>query len=74
MRRYQVPRIVFINKLDRAGADPWRVVQQLKTKLRLNPLPLQAPIGVEYNLKGVIDLITQEAVYFDGANGFEPSP
>ena len=71
MIRYKVPRIAFINKLDRSGADPWRVVQQLREKLRLNAIPLQAPIGVEKDLDGVVDLITMEAVRFTGRSGEE---
>jgi elongation factor G len=69
MRRYSVPRIVFINKLDRAGADPYKVLGQLRSKLNLNAHLLQIPIGLESNHIGVVDLITKEAVYFDGQWG-----
>lgn len=69
MRRYNVPRVVFINKLDRQGADPWKVVKQLREKLKLNASALQIPIGLENNLVGVIDLITQESIFFEGING-----
>jgi elongation factor G len=69
MRRYNVPRIAFINKLDRAGADPARVTHQLKEKLRHNTITIQLPIGSEANFEGIIDLIKQKAYYFDGDNG-----
>eukprot|EP01132_Coremiostelium_polycephalum_P003649 gene3649-4546_t len=64
MRRYNVPRVVFINKLDRVGANPWKVIDQLRTKLNLNAAPVQVPIGLEHNLQGIIDLITGKALYF----------
>ncbi|HVR61263.1 MAG TPA: elongation factor G [Polyangia bacterium] len=69
MRRYNVPRIAFINKLDRAGADPKRVTAQLKEKLRHNTITMQLPIGAEADFEGIIDLIKQKAFYFDGDNG-----
>jgi elongation factor G len=69
MRRYNVPRLAFINKLDRAGADPARVTHQLKEKLRHNTITIQLPIGEEANFEGIIDLIKQKAYYFDGDNG-----
>jgi elongation factor G len=69
MRRYNVPRIAFINKLDRAGSDPKRVTGQLKDKLRHNTITLQLPIGEEANFEGIIDLVRQKAMYFDGDNG-----
>jgi elongation factor G len=69
MTRYRVPRIAFINKCDRTGANPYRVTQQLRDKLDLNAVMLQLPIGLEADLKGLIDLITMKAVYFDGDNG-----
>jgi len=69
MRRYNVPRLAFINKLDRAGADPARVTHQLKEKLRHNTITLQLPIGAEADFVGIIDLIKQKAYYFDGDNG-----
>ncbi|MEW6249945.1 MAG: elongation factor G [Planctomycetota bacterium] len=69
MKRYGVPRIAFINKLDRVGADPVRVVQQIEEKLGLEAVPLQIPIGLEADHRGVVDLITMEAVYFDGEHG-----
>jgi len=69
MRRYNVPRLAFINKLDRAGADPARVTHQLKDKLRHNTITIQLPIGAEAEFEGIIDLIKQKAFYFDGDNG-----
>jgi elongation factor G len=69
MKRYQVPRIAFINKLDRIGANPLRVVEQLQEKLSLHPLLVQYPIGLEYQFEGVIDLIEMKAIYFQGENG-----
>ncbi len=59
--RYNVPRIAFVNKMDRSGANFYRVYDQLKTRLRANPVPIQLPIGAEENFKGVVDLVTLEA-------------
>ncbi|MCK5228919.1 MAG: elongation factor G [Desulfobulbaceae bacterium] len=69
MTRYGVPRIAFINKCDRTGANPYRVTDQIRDKLGLNPVLLQIPIGLEGDLEGVIDLITMKALYFDGDMG-----
>ena len=69
MRRYGVPRIAFVNKCDRAGANPLRVKEQLREKLKLNPVMLQLPIGLEDKFEGVVDLIQMKALYFSGANG-----
>jgi elongation factor G len=69
MTRYKVPRIAFINKCDRTGANPERVTQQLREKLDLNAHMLQLPIGLESDLAGVVDLVTMKAVYFEGDNG-----
>jgi elongation factor G len=69
MKRYQVPRLAFINKMDRTGANPANVIQQLESKLGLTTVPLQLPIGAESNFEGVIDLINRQAVYFDGEKG-----
>ena len=69
MKRYRVPRIAFINKLDRVGANPFRVVEALKEKLSLNPAVLQYPIGMEDQFEGVIDLIEMRANYFEGKYG-----
>lgn len=69
MKRYNVPRIVFINKLDRYGADPFHVLKQLRTKLGLTVQPIQLPIGEEDNFTGVCDVITRKAHYFEGNSG-----
>ncbi len=69
MKRYQVPRICFINKLDRQGADPVNVIKGLEEKLDLRTVQLQLPIGLGNALEGVIDLIRMKAAYFDGPNG-----
>ncbi len=71
MKRYQVPRIAFINKMDRVGANPFRVLQALRDKLALNAVLLQYPIGTEDKFTGVIDLIEMTAHYFEGENGEE---
>ena len=69
MKRYGVPRLAFINKMDRIGADPWRVTQQLKDKLGCDAIMMQIPIGVEQNFQGVVDLTSGKAIYFDGEQG-----
>jgi elongation factor G len=69
MRRYRVPRLAFINKMDRTGANPYKVVEQLRSKLGCDAVLMQIPIGAESNFEGVIDLIREEALYFDGSNG-----
>lgn len=69
MKRYKVPGIAFINKLDRAGANPFTVIDQLKEKLNHNAVAFQIPIGLENDHEGVIDLLTMKAIYFDGAKG-----
>ena len=66
--KYGVPRMAFVNKMDRAGADYRRVVDQIKTRLGANPLPLQIPIGAEENFEGVVDLIKMKAIYWDDAS------
>ncbi|TRZ11209.1 hypothetical protein HGM15179_015881 [Zosterops borbonicus] len=69
MKRYNVPFLTFINKLDRMGSNPARAVQQLRSKLNHNAAFVQIPIGLEGNFKGIIDLIEEKAIYFDGAFG-----
>ena len=69
MKRYNVPRVAFINKCDRTGANPYRVKDQLKNKLGHNAVLMQIPIGLEDRLEGLVDLITMKAYYFDGPNG-----
>jgi len=69
MKRYQVPRIAFVNKCDRSGANPARVTEQLREKLKHNAVMMQIPIGLEDKLEGVVDLITMKAYHFEGENG-----
>jgi elongation factor G len=70
MKRYHVPRIAFVNKCDRTGANPYRVKNQLIEKLGLNAVLMQIPIGLEDKLEGVVDLVSMKALYFDdGPNG-----
>jgi elongation factor G len=71
MKRYRVPRIAFINKMDRTGADPERVRRDIREKLGLNVVPIQLNMGVSESFQGVIDLITMEAVTFEGEDGEE---
>jgi elongation factor G len=65
MNKYGVPRIAFVNKMDRAGANFFRCVEQIKSRLRANPLPIQIPIGAEDGFEGVVDLIRMKAIYWD---------
>ncbi|HEY2808168.1 MAG TPA: elongation factor G [Steroidobacteraceae bacterium] len=65
MNKYAVPRIAFVNKMDRAGANFFRCVEQIQSRLRANPLSIQIPIGAEDNFEGVIDLIRMKAIYWD---------
>jgi len=69
MRRYRVPRLAFINKMDRTGADPRGVTEQLRSKLGCDAAMVQIPIGSEADFRGVVDLVSQEALYFDGPGG-----
>jgi elongation factor G len=65
MNKYRVPRIAFVNKMDRAGANFLRVVDMIRARLRANPVVIQLPIGAEENFEGVIDLIRMKAIYWD---------
>ncbi len=65
MNRYGVPRIAFVNKMDRAGANFLRCVDMIRTRLRANPVPIQLPIGAEEDFEGVIDLVKMKAIYWD---------
>jgi elongation factor G len=65
MNRYGVPRIAFVNKMDRSGANFSRCVEQIRTRLRGNPVPIQLPIGAEDDFEGVIDLLKMKAIYWD---------
>ncbi len=66
--KYEVPRLVFVNKMDRAGADFIRVIEQIKTRLGATPIPIQLPIGAEEEFKGVVDLIKMKAIYWNEAD------
>ena len=63
--RYKVPRMAFVNKMDRAGADFFKVIEQIKTKLGSNPIPIQVPIGAEDNFQGVVNLLSMKAIIWD---------
>ncbi len=69
MHRYSVPRIAFINKLDRMGANPFAVIEKLRQKLKHNAAAIQIPIGLETNLKGLVDLVKMRAFNFSGDYG-----
>ena len=66
--KYQVPRLAFVNKMDRQGADFFKVVKQMKERLKASAVPLQLPIGAEDNFKGVVDLVKMKAIYWEEAN------
>jgi len=69
MKRYNVPRVAFINKLDRMGANPTKVIRDLRSKLRLNAVALQLPVGLEAAHEGIIDVVRQKQILFKGDNG-----
>jgi elongation factor G len=69
MKRYQVPRLAFVNKMDRTGANPFRVMEQLRSKLGAEAFMMQLPIGAEENFRGVIDLVEMKAITFGGDRG-----
>ncbi len=71
LRRYNVPFIAFVNKLDRTGANPYKVKEQIRDKLGHNAVLVQIPIGLEDKFQGVVDLIQMKALYFEGPNGDE---
>ena len=71
LKRYHVPRIAFVNKCDRQGANPLRVRMQIREKLGLNAYMMELPIGLEDKLEGVVDLISRKAIYFEGHDGNE---
>jgi elongation factor G len=66
--KYKVPRLAFVNKMDRTGANFFKVVDQMKTRLKANPVPVVIPIGAEENFKGVVDLIKMKAIFWDEAS------
>jgi elongation factor G len=63
--KYKVPRMAFVNKMDRTGADFYNVIEQMREKLKANPIPIQIPIGAEENFKGIIDLINMQGIVWD---------
>ncbi|KAH8353145.1 hypothetical protein KR084_009270 [Drosophila pseudotakahashii] len=71
MKRYNVPCLAFINKLDRLGSNPYRVLSQMRSKMNHNAAFIQLPIGVESNCKGIVDLVRERAIYFEGEHGME---
>ncbi|MFD2365382.1 elongation factor G [Pseudoduganella sp. GCM10020061] len=66
--KYKVPRLAFVNKMDRTGANFFKVYDQMRARLKANPIPLQIPIGAEDNFKGVVDLVKMKAIYWDDAS------
>ncbi|MEF9929608.1 MAG: elongation factor G, partial [Massilia sp.] len=66
--KYKVPRLAFVNKMDRTGANFFKVYEQMRARLKANPIPLQIPIGAEENFLGVVDLVKMKAVYWDDAS------
>ena len=69
MIRYNVPRIIFVNRLDRMGADPWAAIKAAREKLGLSCSAVQIPIGSDDRLRGLVDIIHKKAYYFEGSNG-----
>lgn len=69
MHRYNIPRIIFINKLDRMGANPWTAIEAIRSKLGINVAAVQIPIGIDQGLKGCIDIIEMKGHIFEGDNG-----
>jgi elongation factor G len=68
MNKYEVPRLAFVNKMDRIGANFFKVYDQMKQRLKANPVPIQLPIGAEEKFQGVVDLVTMQAIYWDEAS------
>lgn len=66
--KYKVPRLAFVNKMDRSGANFMRVYQQINTRLKAQPVPVQLPIGSEDSFAGVVDLVKMKAIYWDDAS------
>src|SRR5271154_358245 len=69
MRRYNVPRITFINKMDRMGANPFKAIDQISYKLKIHAAAVQVPIGSEDNFHGVVDLVKMKTLYAEGSRG-----
>jgi elongation factor G len=66
--KYRVPRLAFVNKMDRSGADFFKVYDQMRSRLKANPIPIQVPIGAEEKFEGVVDLVRMKAIYWDEAS------
>src|SRR5690606_29078357 len=66
--KYKVPRLAFVNKMDRTGANFFKVVEQMRTRLKANPVPIVVPIGAEEGFQGVVDLIKMKAIIWDEAS------
>src|SRR5207253_5867845 len=66
--KYKVPRIAFVNKMDRTGANFFKVYEQMRARLKANPIPLQVPISAEENFLGVVDLVKMKAIIWDDAS------
>jgi elongation factor G len=66
--KYRVPRLAFVNKMDRIGANFFKVYEQMRARLKANPIPIQVPIGAEENFKGVVDLVKMKAIFWDDAS------
>ncbi|RYP07808.1 hypothetical protein DL765_009007 [Monosporascus sp. GIB2] len=71
MKRYNIPRISFVNKMDRMGANPWKAVEQINSKLKIHAAAVQIPIGIEDQCKGVVDLINMRSIYTEGPRGVQ---
>ena len=69
MTRYKVPRIIFVNKLDRQGANPFKAIDMVRNRLGMKVAAVQIPIGLDSELRGLVDLIEMQAYQFDGPNG-----
>ncbi|KAJ1460514.1 P-loop containing nucleoside triphosphate hydrolase protein [Pelagophyceae sp. CCMP2097] len=69
MKRYEVPRVAFVNKLDRAGADPWRVIRMIRKQMSLNAAAVQIPMGLESAYEGIVDIVDMRSITFDGPKG-----
>ena len=69
MKRYSVPRLAFVNKLDRQGSNPWKVIDDLRNQLKLNAAAVQIPIGLEGDHAGVVDIVEMKSITFHGDNG-----
>lgn len=69
MTRYSVPRLIFINKLDRMGANPWAAIDSARKRLGIHAAAVQIPIGIDQSLKGLVDIVQMKAIIFEGESG-----